>query len=80
MDKFKKWEDIEESFNFTEKETKEMERKLKIIEGNKKEIEIDDFFDKETIKSLLKSEADIENGRTKKAAEVIEELRIKYGF
>lgn len=33
-----------------------------------------------TIKKLLKSEEDIENGRTRKATEVIKELRAKYGF
>ena len=31
-------------------------------------------------KKLLKSEEDIEKGRTKKATEVIKELRTKYGF
>ena len=38
------------------------------------------IFDDETIKCLLKSEDDIENGRTKKAREVIMELKDKYGF
>ena len=38
------------------------------------------IFDHETIKKLLKSEEDIEKGRTKKATEVIKELRAKYGF
>lgn len=38
------------------------------------------IFDKETVKKLLKSEEDIEKGRTKKASEVIKELRAKYGF
>ena len=33
-----------------------------------------------TINKLLKSEEDIENGRTSKATEVIKELRAKYGF
>ena len=33
-----------------------------------------------TIKKLLKSEEDIENGRTRKETEVIKELRAKYGF
>lgn len=37
-------------------------------------------FDTETVKKLLKSEEDIEKGRTKKATEVIKELRTKYGF
>lgn len=38
------------------------------------------IFDKETINSLLKSEEDIENGRTRKGIEVVKELREKYGF
>ncbi len=38
------------------------------------------IFDNETVKKLLKSEEDIEKGRTRKAAEVIKELRTKYGF
>lgn len=38
------------------------------------------IFDKETVKHLLKSEEDIEKGKTKKGAEVIKELRAKYGF
>lgn len=38
------------------------------------------IFDKETVKKLLKSEEDIESGRTRKATEVIKELRAKYGF
>ena len=38
------------------------------------------IFDRKMIKKLLKSEADIEKGRTKKATEVIKELRRKYGF
>lgn len=32
------------------------------------------------IEKLKKSEEDIENGRTRKATEVIKELRTKYGF
>lgn len=38
------------------------------------------IFDRETIESLLKSEEDIENGRTRKATEVIKEFKEKYGF
>ncbi len=38
------------------------------------------IFDNKTIKKLLKSEEDIEKGRTRKATEVIKELRSKYGF
>lgn len=45
------------------------------MEEYKKEI-----FDNKTIKSLVKSEEDIENGRTRKATEVIKEFEKKYGF
>lgn len=38
------------------------------------------IFDTETVKKLLKSEEDIEKGRTRKATEVAKELRAKYGF
>ena len=38
------------------------------------------IFDKETMRKLLKSEEDIGKGRTRKASEVINELRVKYGF
>ena len=38
------------------------------------------IFDNETVNKLLKSEEDIEKGRTRKATEVIKELRTKYGF
>ena len=38
------------------------------------------IFDKETVNKLLKSEEDIEKGRTKKASDVIKVLREKYGF
>ena len=38
------------------------------------------IFDNEIVKKLLKSEEDIEKGRTRKATEVIKELRAKYGF
>lgn len=38
------------------------------------------IFDDETVKKLLKSEEDIENGRTRKATDVIKELKAKYGF
>ena len=38
------------------------------------------ILDKETINSLLKSEDDIENNRTRNGAEVIKELREKYKF
>ena len=38
------------------------------------------IFDNETVEKLLKSEEDIEKGRTRNATEVIKELRAKYGF
>lgn len=38
------------------------------------------IFDEKTVKSLLKSEEDIEEGRTKKAKDVIKEFEEKYGF
>jgi len=38
------------------------------------------IFDNETVEKLLKSEEDIEKGRTRKATEVIKELKTKYGF
>ncbi len=38
------------------------------------------IFDNESVKKLLKSEEDIEKGRTRKATEVIKELKTKYGF
>lgn len=38
------------------------------------------IFDRETVKSLLKSEEDIEKGRTRKATDVINEFKEKYGF
>lgn len=38
------------------------------------------ILDNETVNRLLKSEDDIEKGRTRKATEVIKELRKKYGF
>ena len=38
------------------------------------------ILDEESIRCLLKSEEDIENGRTRKAAEVIKEFKEKYGL
>lgn len=38
------------------------------------------IFDKETVKSLLKSEEDIEKGRTRKAEDVIKEFKDRYGL
>ena len=40
----------------------------------------EDPLDEETIRCLLKSEADIEAGRTRNAEEVIKEFKLKYGF
>ena len=37
-------------------------------------------IDEETINSLLKSEDDIENSRTRNGTEVVKELREKYKF
>lgn len=39
-----------------------------------------DILDNETINKLLKSENDIKKNRTRKATEVIKELRNRYGF
>ena len=50
-------------------------RKMKFNQNESSEI-----FDRETINCLLKSEEDIENGRTRKAAEVMKEIKEKYGF
>ena len=41
---------------------------------------MDDIFDEETVEKLLKSEAEIEAGRTRKAEDVINELRERFGF
>lgn len=49
----------------------------KIVVKQKNE---NDYFNKETLKHLLKSEEDIENGRTRDAREVIKEMQEKYGF
>lgn len=43
-------------------------------------IDKNNFFNEETINSLIKSEEDIENGRTRKATEVVKEFEEKYGF
>ena len=59
------------------KTTNNINKKILVMRAEKSE---DIFFDKETVKKLLKSEEDIEKGRTKKASEVLEELREKYGF
>ena len=48
---------------------------VKIIKNRK-----NDILDEETIKSLIKSEEDIENGRTRDAREVMNEFKKKYGF
>ncbi len=59
------------------KTTNNINKKILVMRAKKSE---DIFFDKETVNKLLKSEEDIEKGRTKKASEVLEELREKYGF
>ncbi len=59
------------------KTTNNINKKILVMRAEKSE---DIFFDKETVNKLLKSEEDIEKGRTKKASEVLEELREKYGF
>lgn len=53
--------------------TTEYDRKIRNENINK-------IFDEETIRSLLKSEEDIENGRTRDAIEVIKEFKEKYGI
>lgn len=40
----------------------------------------DEIFDEETVEKLLKSEADIEAGRTRMAEDVLNELRERFGF
>ena len=50
-------------------------KKEETIKDIKKEI-----LDEETINSLIKSEEDIENGRTRDAREVMNEFKKKYGF
>lgn len=59
------------------KTTNNINKKILVMRAKKSE---DIFFDKETVNKLLRSEEDIEKGRTKKASEVLEELREKYGF
>lgn len=39
-----------------------------------------DIFDDDTVNKLLKSEEDIENGRTRDAIEVMKEFKVRYGF
>ena len=56
-----------------------MERVLKMKKLNQRLLN-EEIFDEETIRCLMKSEEDIENGRTRKATEVFEELKEKYGF
>lgn len=38
------------------------------------------YFDEKTVKSLLKSEEDIEKGRTRNATEVMNEFKKRYRF
>ena len=56
-----------------------MERVLKMKKLNQR-LSNEEIFDEETIRCLMKSEEDIENGRTRKATEVFEELKEKYGL
>ena len=62
----------------TRKSNKEKLKNNIIVMGMKRNK--DNFFDNETVNKLLKSEEDIEKGRTRKASEVIEELKETYGF
>ena len=39
-----------------------------------------EIFDDDTVNKLLKSEEDIENGRTRDAIEVMKEFKVRYGF
>ena len=39
-----------------------------------------EIFDDDTVNKLLKSEEDIENGRTRDAIEVMKEIKVRYGF
>ena len=48
------------------------------VKAIKKESNNKNYFDKETINCLLKSEDDIENGRTRKMADVVKEFEEKY--
>ena len=59
---------------------KEYNNKSKVEEECEKYVENEEVLDEETIRCLLKSIDDIENGRTISAEKVFEELRIKYGF
>ena len=60
--------------------SRDKENKDDVIVMNSIEKQRNNIFDKETVKKLLKSEEDIEKGRTRKATEVIKELRSQYGF
>ncbi len=79
MQQTKKAEKIDNNIGKEKKKLYKRNNKNNIIvmrtERNK-----NNFFDKETVNKLLKSEEDIENGRTRKASEVIEELKETYGF
>ena len=58
-----------------------MNQKINIKQlENKNSIIAENFFDKETLKGLLKSEEDIEKGRIRKAVQVLKEFEKKYGF
>ena len=51
-----------------------------IIDNDIININKNDIFDDDTVNKLLKSEEDIENGRTRDAREVMKEFKVRYGF
>lgn len=51
-----------------------------IIDNDIININKNDIFDDDTVNKLLKSEEDIENGRTRDAIEVMKEFKVRYGF
>ena len=64
-------------------EVKKLNKTKALSEKNSKGVIIkmeDYIYDNDTINHLIKSEDDIDNGRTRNAKEVVKELREKYGF
>ena len=51
-----------------------------IIDNDIININKNDIFDDDTVNKLLKSEEDIENGRTRDAIEVMKEFKVRYVF
>ena len=51
-----------------------------IIDNDIININKNDIFDDDTVNKLLKSEEDIENGRTRDAIDVMKEFKVRYGF